>query len=280
MFDYLFVDATNRARAIFHAVGLDRDLFMRDILKAKLATGKPQVILCWDHPEGSAQRRKILSEYKSHRPQDKEANEAEIEFLLTAKEKYCCWYDSNYEADDLIATGVRAMSAAGTLVAIYSADKDLHSLLQYPNTMQMWKSSNKFDRNSSRYVYMTLDTFYAKYQLRPEQWVDYRAMVGDPSDGLIGIKGIGQSSAKKLFERFNTVEEAVFDESGLGWPKKRHQLLVEAFNNGDFQRTREVLKLNFNCPVPTNVREAIQAGSQYPKDLIAMRVAELEESLK
>lgn len=53
---------------------------------------------------------------------------------------------------------------------------------------------------------ITPEWLWEKYGLRPEQWVDFRALVGDPSDNLPGVKGIGEKTALKLLKEWGSLE--------------------------------------------------------------------------
>jgi len=99
---------------------------------------------------------------------------------------------AGYEADDLVASGCNQGDY------VLTGDKDLLVLAEKA-TVIMIPGSFK-DR-----VYFDAETVYKKYGVYPHQWVDFRAFIGDPSDGLPGIKGIGQKGAKKLLVKYHTL---------------------------------------------------------------------------
>jgi DNA polymerase-1 len=77
-------------------------------------------------------------------------------------------------------------------VYIFSGDRDLYQLLVYPN-VKFVQSKNKGD-----YSFFDRESFIDKYKLQPFQWLDYKAIVGDNSDNLIGIEGVGPVTATKI----------------------------------------------------------------------------------
>ncbi|VEU74333.1 Putative DNA polymerase I [Mycoplasmopsis citelli] len=101
------------------------------------------------------------------------------------------------EADDLIATASKKFNFDNLEKLIFSRDKDL---LQLVNS-----TTSVIDKdNQSNYQLITNENFYDIYNLYPAQIVDYKALKGDPSDNLPGIKGIGDKTAIKLLDEFKT----------------------------------------------------------------------------
>ena len=100
------------------------------------------------------------------------------------------------EADDIIATLALRLRAAGNRVVIVSGDKDLTQLVT--DGIEVWDAmrDNVFDRQAVK----------AKFDVYPEQMLDYLALVGDSSDNVPGIKGIGPKTASKLLEHFGTLD--------------------------------------------------------------------------
>ena len=102
-----------------------------------------------------------------------------------------------YEADDLIATLTHWASARGLEVVVVSGDKDLHQLIQDPAVRQ-WDPQN--DRVFTESVVLE------RYGVTPGQMVDYLALVGDTTDNVCGVKGIGAKSASQLLEKWGSLD--------------------------------------------------------------------------
>ena len=105
-----------------------------------------------------------------------------------------------YEADDLIATLCVKALDKGFAVDIFSNDTDLFQLIT--------KNVNVFvsKQGASKIETINQDNFFDKFQLKPEQIVDFKSLRGDSSDNLPGVKGVGPKTALKLLNRYSTLE--------------------------------------------------------------------------
>jgi len=100
-----------------------------------------------------------------------------------------------YEADDVLASLAKKAEKEGYEVRILTADKDLYQLL-----------SDRIHVLHPEGYLITPAWLWEKYGLRPDQWADYRALTGDESDNLPGVKGIGEKTARKLLEEWGSLE--------------------------------------------------------------------------
>lgn len=107
---------------------------------------------------------------------------------------------SLYEADDIIGTMAKRAEASGYHVDIYSSDKDLLQLISPNITVHLTKKgmTDLEDYNP--------DTFYEKYQIKYTQFIDLKALMGDKSDNLPGIPGIGEKKAVKYLQTYGTLD--------------------------------------------------------------------------
>ncbi len=101
------------------------------------------------------------------------------------------------EADDCIASIVARHSGERPVIMV-ATDKDLRQCLS-ANVM-MWDPASREER------IVTLDSFTAETGLTPAQWPDVQAIIGDASDNIPGIPGVGPKTAEKLFQKFPTLE--------------------------------------------------------------------------
>ncbi len=105
---------------------------------------------------------------------------------------------AGWEADDFIHT-IAKEANADSQIMVFSADKDLYQLFQYPNTEMI--HAKKF----GGFETFTRENFIAKYELQPLQWIDYKSLVGDNSDNLPGIPGIGPKTATKILKEVGCI---------------------------------------------------------------------------
>jgi DNA polymerase-1 len=107
---------------------------------------------------------------------------------------------AGYEADDIIGTLSRLASENGYEVSIYSSDKDLLQLINDKVTVHLLK------KGVTDIESMNPKTFYDKYELHHTQMIDLKALMGDPSDNIPGVPGVGEKTAIKLLKEYETLE--------------------------------------------------------------------------
>lgn len=114
------------------------------------------------------------------------------------------WFEiDNYEADDIVGTLAKMIDEREDYKGlIVSSDKDLLQLITDKVTMKMLKTKD--------YVMMTKETFFEMYGLTPEKMIDIKALQGDSSDNIPGVKGIGEKTALKLLQDYGSLE-GVYD---------------------------------------------------------------------
>ena len=154
---------------------------------------RPEVVVAFDGENAWDRRSAIDPAYKAHRPTD-EAAMAPIRALddvmrgLTSVGIQQMCIDTD-EADDLIASLHRR--AAGREVWIMSADRDFYQLLD-----SRTRILNTARKPGSRII--DRHEIDARFGVVPEQWCDRISLVGDPSDGIRGIYGVGTVTAARL----------------------------------------------------------------------------------
>ena len=120
-----------------------------------------------------------------------------------------CFEIDNYEADDIIGSYAKIISDTNNEGLIVSSDKDLLQLIDKNNTVKLLKSKD--------YIMMTEDEFKKEYGIAPIKMIDLKGLMGDPSDNIPGVKGIGEKTALKLLQKYDSIEgiyENIDDISG------------------------------------------------------------------
>ena len=108
-----------------------------------------------------------------------------------------------YEADDIVGSYATLGANAGMNVLAFSGDKDLLQLVSDNVTVFLTK------KGMSELDEYNVNNFFEKLSFHPYQHVDYKAMIGDSSDNLPGIKGVGPKTALTLLEKYETLEEII-----------------------------------------------------------------------
>jgi len=105
-----------------------------------------------------------------------------------------------FEADDVLATLARQASAQGVDTLIVTGDRDILQVVD--DRVHVLTSGRQF---SDTIIYDPA-TVQEKYGLRPDQLVDYKALVGDKSDNIPGVRGIGEKTAAELLQKYGTLD--------------------------------------------------------------------------
>lgn len=160
-----------------------------------------------------------------------------------------------YEADDLLATYSRLANEAGADVTVVSADKDLMQLVGGRIVV--------FDPMKQRVV--DRERVLEKFGVDPEQVVDVQALMGDSSDNVPGVPGIGPKSAAQLITEYGTLEN-LFANITDAKPSRKRDLLIEHKDKALI--SQKLVKLDAFAPVSANL-ESFAAKPANPVDLSA-----------
>jgi DNA polymerase I len=125
----------------------------------------------------------------------------------------------NMEADDILGTISRQAEEQGVQVHIVTGDKDILQLLSDNVRVQLPK------RGSDDVVY-DMDTFRERFDLEPNQLIDLKALMGDNSDNIPGVKGIGEKGATTLLKEFGTLDN-IYDNLDDVNTRNRNKLIAE-----------------------------------------------------
>lgn len=159
----------------------------------------PHCAAAFDESLGSCFRNEILSSYKSSRELPDEALAFQLDACRQATEclQIPCYSGPRYEADDYLASLASICRAQGMDVTVVTRDKDLGQILVAPND-HWWDFAGG----------VTLDykAFSAKHGVRPDQFADYLALVGDPIDDIAGVPGVGAKTAASLLALYGTLD--------------------------------------------------------------------------
>ena len=115
----------------------------------------------------------------------------------------------DYEADDIVGSMAKLASSLGYSVDIISGDKDLLQLVDENITVHLTKKGITELDDYTNY------NFEEKLGFKPFQHVDYKAMIGDTSDNLPGVKGIGPKTALTLLKEYHTLENIIENINSL-----------------------------------------------------------------
>jgi len=168
---------------------------------------KPDYLIsCFDTPKATF-RNKLFKEYQSQRPKIDDDFIIQIPLVKQAVDAAGIerMEKDGFEADDLIGTITRIFETNKFRVVILTGDKDIFQLITdnvFVAAPQLGLANIKiFDRSEVE----------KKLDVSPNQIIEYKALVGDPSDNYPGASGIGPKTASKLIHQFGTVEQIYKD---------------------------------------------------------------------
>lgn len=184
------------------------------------------VCVAWDMPKTNIRKRlKIYPEYKAGRkpaPPDFYEQIPVLQELLDAF-GWPLYELDDYEADDIMGTlalqateqGLETMLITSDLDALQLLDKDVH-------VYALKKGLSNIDL-------FTPADFEKKYELKPEQFLDLKALMGDSSDNIPGVSGVGQKTATKLLQEYGSLD-GVYENLELLPNKLRDKLAADKEN--------------------------------------------------
>ncbi len=188
---------------------------------------------------GTSFRNDIYDQYKANRPPAPEdlrpqfpmIRDATLAFSLPMIE------EDNVEADDMIASYTKAAVAAGWKVTIVSSDKDLMQLIEPGVDMLDTMKNARIERAEVE----------EKFGVGPELVGDILSLMGDSSDNIPGVPGVGPKTATKLIQEFGSLDGVIAAAPDMK-PSKMRDNLIE--HEDKARLSRILVTLKEDCPLP------------------------------
>jgi 5'-3' exonuclease len=231
-----------RKQFMFNSKGVPTNAvqgYLRHMLSAVAEAAPSHIAVCWDMGS-KTYRNELFADYKANRA----APPAELipQFEL-AKESTDAFGIPNigvsgYEADDCIGT-VCTLHRHQANITVLTGDRDLLQVLD--ENVEVWL----LQKGIGNYAKYTKEMFKEQYRLEPRQLVDVKGLMGDPSDGYPGVKGIGEKTAMALIRQFGDIETMLDNLDSLTLPQRskieKHLELMHI--------SRELAKINCRTPL-------------------------------
>jgi len=209
------------------------------MLRKLLQQRKPDAVaVCFDRPEKTF-RHEMDPSYKATRsamPDDLVPQVADVKALCRAM-GLAVVEEPGFEADDLIGTLAEKGARAGLRIEVVSADKDLFQLVR-GDEVAVWHPVHEKLLDGAGVAEL--------FGAPPERVTDVLGLMGDASDNIPGVKGIGEKGAKELVASFGPLEEIYAHLDAL--KGKRREALESG--KGDAFRSRELATVRRDAPVP------------------------------
>jgi DNA polymerase I len=226
-------------------------------LLAEMKDDKPtHLAVVFDKSEKTF-RTEFYPEYKAHRPDAPEDLIPQFPLIREAVHAFeiPCLEQAGFEADDLIATYARLASEAKATTTIVSSDKDLMQLVGNGVTMY---DTMKDKRIGAAEV-------MEKFGVGPDKVIEVQALIGDSSDNVPGVPGIGVKTAAQLIGEYGDLETLLKRAKEIKQDKRRQSLI----DNAEIARiSKRLVTLDRNVPLDVPVDELAVHEPDY-KHLIA-----------
>src|SRR4029079_4541998 len=186
-------------------------------------------------------RNEMYSEYKANRTEPPDDLRPQFAFIREAVRAFDlpCLEQGGFEADDLIATYVRLACEAGSTATIVSSDKDLMQLVTDCVVM--------YDTMKDRKI--GIPEVIEKFGVPPEKVVDVHALIGDSSDNVPGVPGIGVKTAAELIKQYGDLD-TLLKRAGEIKQDKRRQTLIDNADKARLSRKLVTLDDKVKLDVP------------------------------
>ena len=209
----------------------------------------------WVHDRGVSFRQEQYPEYKATR--EKLGEELQQDFDRSL-ERVCQVLDAfhipviainGYEADDVVATLAQRAAADGLQAVIVSGDKDFYQLIGDSIALL---NPGRGGQAAVEEQWVDQSNASERLGVAPERVVDYLALVGDSSDNIPGVKGIGDKTAAQLLETYGDLDTILAHAAEIPGKRPREALLAQADNA---RLSRQLVTLRRDVPVELDLEQ-------------------------
>ncbi|MFD1927160.1 DNA polymerase I [Sporosarcina siberiensis] len=228
------------------------------MLQNIIAEEKPtHLLVAWDAGKTTF-RHKTFVEYKGGRQKTPSELSEQFPYLRKLLDAYnITQYElDQFEADDIIGTLSHIGDAEGTEVVIISGDKDLTQLATENTTVYI---TRKGITDTEKY---TPEHIMDKYGIKPLQIIDMKGLMGDASDNIPGVPGVGEKTALKLLLEYGSIEN-VYKSLDQITAKKLNENLTKYEEQA--YMSKELATIDVDSPITISIDELVYTGPDVDK---------------
>jgi DNA polymerase-1 len=209
----------------------------------------------WVHDRGVSFRQEQYPEYKATREKLGEEMQQDFDRSL---ERVCQILDAfhipvialnGYEADDVVATLAERTASSGLQAVIVSGDKDFYQLIG-PGIALL--NPGRGGQAAVEEQWVDQSNADERLGVPPERVVDFLALVGDSSDNIPGVKGIGDKTASQLLQTYGDLDTILASAASIPGKRPREALLQQADNA---RLSRQLVTLRRDVPIELNLEQ-------------------------
>ncbi|MGW8193886.1 MAG: DNA polymerase I [Desulforhopalus sp.] len=202
----------------------------------------PRLLAIAFDSRGPVFRHRIYDQYKANRPPMPEELSLQVPFIFkfVKAANILMLVEEDVEADDILASAVKKFSARGCRIVLVSGDKDLLQLVD--TDVIMW--------DPMKDTVMTKQAVEKKYGVRPDQLLDYFALVGDSADNIPGVPGVGPKTAEKLIAAYGSIDGLYNAVDELKKSKMKERIIE---HRDKAYLSRELIGLKSDVTIPSDL---------------------------
>jgi len=212
--------------------------YVQDILQLMNRDDCGYLMCAFDTPLDASFRRKLYSAYKSNReamPEELSDQVLSVRRMLTAM-NVPALESAGYEADDVLATVANMSYAKGLTCYLVTGDKDCRQLLK----------DRVFIYNHRKDLIFDAHELHRTWGIRPDQVVDFQALVGDPVDNIPGVPLIGPKTASQLLNQYESLDNLLAHATEVRGDSRRRNLIE---GRESTQLARDLVRLVEDVPI-------------------------------
>jgi 5'-3' exonuclease len=237
-----------------------------DMTASLVASRRPdEVVHVFDADWRPAPRVAVYAGYKAARPPDPEGLPEQFDFLREILDAFGLARAEapGWEAEDAIGA-LCVRSPAGTRIDVVTGDRDLIQLVRDPAIRVLFTV-----RGVSNLLELDEAGVRAKYGVPPSRYADFATLRGDPSDGLPGVRGVGEKTARALVHAYPDLHALVKDatSNGLASAALRKPLSLRPAIRG---AAEYLAAMELVVPIRTDVEVKVHPGRRNEKRLDAL----------
>ncbi|WP_375648875.1 DNA polymerase I [Bartonella sp. OT172YNZD] len=208
-------------------------------------------------------RKQIYPEYKANRAEPPEDLIPQFALIRQATKAFNlpCIEKEGFEADDLIATYAKLATKVGATTTIISSDKDL---MQLVNT-----HVSLYDGMKDKHI--GISEVVEKWGVAPEKMIDLQALIGDSTDNVPGIPGIGPKIAAQLLDQFDSLDLLLQNVTEVKQIKRREN--IQAYRE-QVKISRELVRLKTDVPIDKDLDDFILEPQDGPRLIAFLKAME------
>lgn len=208
-------------------------------------------------------RKQIYPQYKANRIEPPEDLIPQFALIRQATKAFNlpCIEKEGFEADDLIATYAQLATKVGAKTTIISSDKDLMQLVN--------KHVSLYDGMKDKHI--GISEVIEKWGVAPEKMIDLQALIGDSTDNIPGIPGIGPKIAAQLLNQFGSLDLLLQRVIEIKQTKRREN--IQAYSE-QVKISRELVRLKTDVPIDSDLDDFILEPQNGPRLIAFLKAME------